>query len=208
MFEYSQPSYHSPIVTLVQNYPIKAYSVIAHIRQANRGEVALENTHPFTWELWRRNWTYAYNGQLNGYNSLKTGNFRPVGETDSEKAFCWLLRKLTQIYPRTPGSVTVMFKYIVTLATVLREKGVFNMLLSDGRYVMAFCSTHLHWITRRALFGVDTLVDQDMEIDFSSQTTPNDVVTVIATQPMMENDTWQKIMLGEWALFRLGERVI
>ncbi|EHF0434286.1 class II glutamine amidotransferase, partial [Salmonella enterica] len=124
------------------------------------------------------------------------------------KAFCWLLHKLTQRYPRTPGNMTAVFKYIATLATVLREKCVFNMLLSDGRYVMAFCSTHLHWITRRAPFGVATLVDQDMEIDFSSQTTPNDVVTVIATQPLTGNETWQKIMPGEWALFCLGERII
>lgn len=34
-----------------------------------------------------RNWTYAHNGQLKGYKSLKTGNFHPVGETDSEKRF-------------------------------------------------------------------------------------------------------------------------
>ncbi|EOW5993426.1 class II glutamine amidotransferase, partial [Salmonella enterica] len=53
-----------------------------------------------------------------------------------------------------------------------------------------------------------TLVDQDMEIDFSSQTMPNDVVTVIATQPLTGNETWQKIMPGEWALFCLGERII
>lgn len=51
-FKDPQPSYHSPIAKLVQNYPIKSCSVIAHIRQANRGEVALENTHPFTRELW------------------------------------------------------------------------------------------------------------------------------------------------------------
>jgi glutamine amidotransferase len=73
----------------VQDYPIKSCSVIAHIRQANRGIVALENTHPFTRELWGRNWTYAHNGQLR-YKS-GDGNFHPVGETDSEKAFCWLL---------------------------------------------------------------------------------------------------------------------
>lgn len=35
-----------------RDYPIKSCSVLAHIRQANRGEVALENTHPFTRELW------------------------------------------------------------------------------------------------------------------------------------------------------------
>ena len=94
------------------------------------------------------------------------------------------------------------------LADELRAKGVFNMLLSDGRYVMAYCSTNLHWITRRAPFGVATLLDQDVEIDFSSQTTPNDVVTVIATQPLTGNETWQKIMPGEWRLFCLGERVV
>ena len=51
-FKDPQPSFNSPIAKLVQDYPIKSRSVIAHIRQANRGEVALENTHPFTRELW------------------------------------------------------------------------------------------------------------------------------------------------------------
>ncbi|MNZ53398.1 Gamma-glutamyl-hercynylcysteine sulfoxide hydrolase [compost metagenome] len=192
----------------MQDYPIKSCSVIAHIRQANRGEVALENTHPFTRELWGRNWTYAHNGQLTGYKTLVTGNFRPVGETDSEKAFCWLLHKLAERYPRTPTNMTAVFKYIGSLACELREKGVFNMLLSDGRYVMAFCSTNLFWITRRAPFGVAKLLDQDVEIDFQTETTPNDVVTVIATQPLTGNETWQKIMPGEWVLFCLGDRVI
>ena len=119
-FKDPQPSFNSPIARLVQDYPIKSRSVIAHIRQANRGEVALENTHPFTRELWGRHWTYAHNGQLSGYKSLETGNFRPVGETDSEKAFCWLLHKLTQRYPRTPGNMTAVFKYIASLASELR----------------------------------------------------------------------------------------
>lgn len=66
-FKDPQPSFQSPIARLVQDYPIKSRSVVAHIRQANRGEVSLENTHPFTRELWGRNWTYAHNGQLRGY---------------------------------------------------------------------------------------------------------------------------------------------
>lgn len=207
-FKDPQPSFNSPIARLVQEYPIKSCSVVAHIRQANRGKVALENTHPFTRELWGRNWTYAHNGQLKGYHGLETGNFRPVGETDSEKAFCWLLHKLATRYPRTPGNMEAVFRYIATLAGELREKGVFNMLLSDGRYVMAFCSTNLFWITRRAPFGIAKLLDQDVEIDFQRETTPNDVVTVIATQPLTGNETWQKILPGEWALFCLGERVV
>ena len=191
-----------------QEYPIKSCSVIAHIRQANRGIVALENTHPFTRELWGRNWTYAHNGQLEGYENLGTGNLHPIGETDSEKAFCWLLHSITERYPEMPGDMVEVFSFIATLAGELREKGVFNMLLSDGRYVMAFCSTNLYWITRRAPFGVATLLDQDVEIDFQRETTPNDVVSVIATQPLTGNETWNKIMPGEWALFCLGDRVV
>ena len=96
-FKDPQPSFNSPIARLVQEYPIKSHSVVAHIRQANRGEVSLENTHPFTRELWGRNWTYAHNGQLKGYRQLDTGPFRPIGETDSEKAFCWMLHKLPSV---------------------------------------------------------------------------------------------------------------
>lgn len=207
-FKDPMPSVDSPIARLVQEYPIKSCSVVAHIRQANRGKVALENTHPFTRELWGRNWTYAHNGQLVDYQHLETGNFRPVGETDSEQAFCWLLYKLTERYTDIPTDMEAMFLYIAELATSIREKGVFNMLLSDGRYVMAFCSTNLFWITRRAPFGVATLIDRDVEIDFQKETTPNDVVTVIATQPLTANENWCKIEPGTFVLFCLGERVI
>ena len=100
-----------------------------------------------------------------------------------------------------------MFRYIATLCEQLRTKGVFNMLLSDGRFVMAFCSSNLYWITRRAPFGKATLLDRDVEIDFQRQTTPQDVVTVIATQPLTGNETWHKIAPGEFALFCFGERI-
>lgn len=207
-FKDPKPSYNSPIARLVQEYPIKSCAVVAHIRQANRGGVALENTHPFTRELWGRDWTYAHNGQLKGYRQLKTGHFRPVGQTDSEHIFCWLLSQLEQRYPRTPRHWPAVFRYLGMLAGQLCQKGVFNMLLSDGQFVMAYCSTHLYWITRRAPFGKATLLDHDVEIDFQKQTTPNDVVTLIATQPLTGNETWHRIAPGDFVLFHLGERIL
>ena len=45
----------------------------------------------------------------------------------------------------------------------------------------------------------------DVEIDFSSRRHQY-VVTVIATQPLTANETWNKIAPGEFALFHLGER--
>lgn len=200
------PSCESQIANLVRSYPIKSCSVISHIRQANRGSICLENTHPFTREMWRRQWTFVHNGQLSGYRqALKTEHHLPVGNTDSEMAFCWLMEQIKARYPKRPKNLKGAFRYIVKLCDQLRDLGVFNMLLSDGEYVLAYCSNNLHWITRRAPFGKASLIDSDWVIDFQEETTPNDVVTVIATRPLTENETWHKMQPGGYCLFKYGE---
>jgi glutamine amidotransferase len=83
----------------------------------------LENTHPFTRELWGRYWTFAHNGQLTGYKRLPTGRHRPVGDTDSEHAFCWLLDRLEHKYPKRPANFPAMFRYLATLCDELRGLG-------------------------------------------------------------------------------------
>lgn len=206
-FKDPNPSYQSKVAQLVQDYPIKSTAVVSHIRQANRGSVSLENTHPFTRELWGRYWTFAHNGQLTDYQDLITGHHRPVGETDSEMAFCWLLHQLETRYPVIPQDMMSVFEYIATLCDTLRAKGVFNMLLSDGEYVMSYCSNNLYWLTRCAPFGHAVLLDEDVTINFQEETTPNDVVTVIATQPLTENEVWHKMQVGEYNLFHFGERI-
>ncbi|GAJ73750.1 LOW QUALITY PROTEIN: predicted glutamine amidotransferase [Vibrio sp. JCM 18904] len=206
-FKDPKPSCESKIAELVQNYPIKSRAVVSHIRQANRGGVNLENTHPFTRELWVRYWTFAHNGQLSGYQDLHTGRHRPVGETDSELAFCWLLKQMEDRYPEPPKDMESVFLYVAKCCDELKEKGVFNMLLSDGEYVMTYCTNHLYWITRRAPFGKAALLDEDVEINFQEETTPHDIVSVIATQPLTGNEAWQRMKPGEYGLFHLGELV-
>lgn len=207
-FKDPNPSCDSKIAELVQNYPIKSRAVISHIRQANRGGVNLENTHPFTRELWGRYWTFAHNGQLTDYQDLQTGRHRPVGQTDSELAFCWLLKQMEDMYPEPPQDMESVFVYVAACCDKLREKGVFNMLLSDGEFVMTYCTNHLYWITRRAPFGKAALLDEDVEINFQEETTPHDVVSVIATQPLTGNETWQRMKPGEYGLFHVGEMVL
>ena len=202
------PSCESEIAKLVKSYPIKSKSVISHIRQANRGGISLENTHPFIREMWGRHWTYAHNGQLSNYKrALKTNMHLQVGNTDSELAFCWILDKVKEKYPQRPKNMLSVFRYIASLAKQLKSFGVFNMLLSDGVYVLAFCTSKLHWITRRAPFGKATLIDSDWIIDFQKETTPNDIVTVVATEPLTQDETWNKMESGTFVLFKEGELV-
>ena len=91
-------------------------------------------------------------------------------------------------FPEPPQDMIGVFRFVAKCCETLKSKGVFNMLLSDGEYVMTYCTNHLYWITRRAPFGKASLIDEDVEINFQEETTPNDVVSVIATQPLTDNE--------------------
>ncbi|NRD73911.1 class II glutamine amidotransferase [Shewanella sp. VB17] len=209
-FKDACPSSESHIAKMLQSYPIKSEVVISHIRQANRGCVSLENTHPFTRELWGRYWTYAHNGQLSEYDDkFIVSRFQAVGDTDSELAFCWILENVVNKFgEHEPDDVRSVFQYIASLADEIRELGVFNMILSDGDHVMSYCSNHLCYITRKAPFGQAKLIDTDVVIDFDKETTTNDIVTVIATRPLTHNEQWHILDAGDWELFCKGERVV
>jgi glutamine amidotransferase len=194
-FHDPQPSAHSEIARLLRDYEIKSRTVIAHVRRANRGRVALENTHPFTRELWGRAWTFAHNGQLKGIKKRSLGAFHPIGGTDSEHAFCWIMGRLSARFDALPR-VAHLALAIEELCEDLAPLGVFNMLLSDGRALYVFCNKALHYIERRAPFGRATLVDEDLQMDFAKVTTPDDRVVVIASSPLTRDEAWLSLPLG------------
>lgn len=203
-FHDPQPSARSDIARLLRDYPIHSRIVVAHVRRANRGRVALENTHPFTRELWGRVWTFAHNGQLKGVKRWPLGAFRPVGTTDSEHAFCWMLEQLRALGDECPPARRIDAE-IRRLCAALAPLGVFNMLLSDGRTLYAFCGKRLCYLTRRAPFGKATLIDEDLSVDFSKVTRPDDVVSVIATRPLTRDEAWIDASPGQLLVWRDGE---
>ena len=201
----SKATIESPVAELVRRYPIHSTNVIAHIRKATKGRIALENCHPFQRELWNRYWVFAHNGTLEGFEPPYSHCFRPVGETDSERAFCYLLDSLLRTYPDAPPSTEQIFDLLQQITLKITQHGVFNYLLSNGDCLFAHCSTSLHYITRRAPFGCAHLVDKDLTVDFTALTTPTDIVTVIATIPLTDNENWTAMDAGQLTLFRDGQ---
>jgi len=157
LFLDSKSAVQSPIAELVRTYPIHSMNVIAHIRRATRGKVALENTHPFVRELWGRHWVFAHNGTLRTVRRHKLGRFRPIGTTDSEHAFCALLTALDHDFRDYPRSPDVLADAIAAHAKKIGSEGTFNMLLGDGTQLYARCATKLHYIIRKAPFSKATL---------------------------------------------------
>lgn len=203
-FKDANPCSTSSIAKLISCYPIKSCCVISHIRQANRGRIALENTHPFTRELWGKEWTFAHNGQIKGIKKLETSYFQPVGTTDSEHAFCWILSSIRAKFPKQPSNLKTVFRYIAQLAKILNDMGVANFLIANGKYLLCHCSNNLHWITRKAPFGVAKLKDISLNVDFKKVTTEHDIVSIIATRPLTTNEQWHQMKPGEIQLFHLG----
>ncbi|NVK43014.1 MAG: class II glutamine amidotransferase, partial [Oceanospirillaceae bacterium] len=202
------PSVESAIAGLISSHPLKSHVVISHIRQANVGKVCLENTHPFSRELWGLSWSYAHNGQLSEkLYDLPLTFYRPVGTTDSEYAFCWLLGQVRERFPTPPEDIRALSDYIAALCDQLREFGVFNMLLTESHYLFCYCTTKLTWITRRAPFGQARLKDCELTVDFCHETTPKDIVTVIATVPLTDNENWETLGSGELIVFENGLEV-
>lgn len=207
-------SFHDPVASIdsevakfIQNYSIKSTQVICHIRKANRGRVSLENTHPFSRELWGKTWAFAHNGQLKGIKKKELTDYLPVGTTDSEHAFCWILDQLKQAFPSKPSRQKALWKVLEGILNDLATLGVFNVLISDSDSLFVYCSTKLTWLTRQAPFAEASLTDADVSIDFKKETSDSDIVTVIATEPLTHNEQWVKMASNEFSIFRSGKQV-
>ncbi|QDQ27958.1 class II glutamine amidotransferase [Chitinimonas arctica] len=198
-----QASSCSPIAELVRSYPIQSTNVIAHIRKATVGRVSLSNTHPFLRELWGHYWLFAHNGDLKTLPELDGSRFKPVGDTDSEYAFCWLLERLAQRFPTEPAQAE-LHAALAELVPELASHGSLNFLLSNGTWLAAHCATNLHYIVRQAPFGQAHLIDKDVSVDFNALTTPKDRVALIATQPLTDNEQWTRMEAGELVIFADG----
>jgi len=201
------PAVDSPVAELVRNYPIRSLNVIAHIRKATRGVISLENTHPFMRELWGRYWIFAHNGTLDGFTPRLRGDYRPVGTTDSELAFCCMLETLRDAFPDGMPALPELAELLEHLTGEIARHGKFNYLLSNGEYLFAHCADRLSYIVRQAPFTTAHLLDEDVEVDFSQVTTPQDRVAVIATLPLTDNEHWTVLEKGEMAVFCDGARI-
>lgn len=190
----------SPIAELVKRYPIKSCNVIAHIRKATQGVTALQNCHPFVRELWGHYWVFAHNGDLKDFHPRLHGAFRPVGDTDSERAFCWLMQEFAKAHACMP-SVEELTRTLAELVPQLAARGTFNMLLSNGAALWAHCSTSLQYLVRQHPFRPAKLQDEDLRVDFAQVTTPNDRVAVVATEPLTADEAWTPMQRSELRVF-------
>lgn len=126
--------------------------VLAHVRDASVGRVALENTHPFV----EGRWVFAHNGTVARYKRSRAvreallaalspaRRERLRGQTDSERCFQIFLSRLDVRGGRgqaTLAEVRTALAETVALVCAIADRGEFrstlNFLVSDGRLLCA-----------------------------------------------------------------------
>ena len=208
--------------------------MMAHVRYATQGCVALENVHPFSRELWGIHWSFCHNGEVPtfcnnaaqeeqprlGKTTKRDISYRPIGDTDSEAVFCAILNALKCEFGDVLPSLSVLHCFLRKICNEIIEghtdDTIFNFLLGCGQYTQFAYSwpgrrpgskvwNGLHYIVREPPFSTAKLVDDDYTIDFAAvNTEPTDRVAVITTKPLTSEEGWKEFKRGELLMFDKG----
>lgn len=208
----------SPYLQFVSQRHFKSDIVISHIRRATLGDVALRNTHPFARELGGRVHLFAHNGDIPGIKDM-AGNgrrpFRPVGETDSEMAFCLLLHRLQPMWLGTHQipSLEGRLEVILDFAKEIRDLGPANFIYTDGDVVVLHGHQRkhqedgrirppgMHLLCRSCQAGPASIRSHGLTIDATTQH------VVLAASVPLTDEPWMQLAEGEVVVLRAGEIV-
>lgn len=132
----------SACLGFIERHPIRSALVLSHIRHATQGAAAVRNCQPFVRELGGAMHVFTHNGHLDRavLSRLAVADgFRPVGETDSELAFCVLLERLRALWRAAAGVPALAHRVdvVAAFAEELRALGPANFLYADGDALFA-----------------------------------------------------------------------
>jgi predicted glutamine amidotransferase len=206
----------SALVRYLENDGPRTRLAISHIRHATQGDVSLANTQPFARELGGRMHVFAHKGHLPGIEASATmalGARRPVGQTDSEHAFCALLERLRPLWQdgRVP-SLATRLSLLAEFAGDLRAHGPANFLYADGDALFAHGHRRIQpalgrieppglWVLQRHCTPPEPAAQSEGGVAVS---TGERAIVWIASVPLTD-EAWRPLAEGELLAVREGE---
>jgi glutamine amidotransferase len=220
LYKEAEPASDSEWVQFIEEHDLRGTIVLSHIRRATRGVRSLKNTHPFRRELGGECHLFAHNGDLvdiEAHPDFELGFHRPMGETDSEYAFCALLNQLAQPWLLSSGvpPLDERLEIVVRFAGKLRGLGAANFIYSDGDTVFAHGNRRQHGAGEEprppglyALHRVRGVHPDDHTIDGLRISAGPDrqEMALVASVPLT-GEAWRPLGEGEVLAMRAGKIV-
>ncbi|MBE9043992.1 class II glutamine amidotransferase [Pleurocapsales cyanobacterium LEGE 10410] len=148
------PAIDSDYIHCLQDHNFSSNLIISHIRLATQGKIQLKNTQPFCRELAGKMHVFAHNGNFKSIETSKTiklGRYRPLGETDSEYAFCFLMNLMEDLWnsEKLPD-LEARLEVVSYFADIIRKLGPANFIYSDSEILFV----HGHRRTQKDNRGI------------------------------------------------------
>lgn len=212
----SSPAAESGLVRFMEANGPPSKLVLSHIRLATQGEPALRNTQPFQREMAGRAHVFAHNGDLENVRDLhrlESDRFVPVGDTDSEHAFCCLMHGLIPLWHASADmvpSVESRLEVIAEFAASLRPLGSFNFVYADGDTLFVHAHRRrqddgetrppgLHLLVRSSeQKAIDLSESGIMLSPFAQQ------MALVASVPLTDDEPWETIDEGDIIALKQG----
>jgi predicted glutamine amidotransferase len=220
LYKEAESAGESEWVEFIETHNMRSTIVLSHIRRATQGKPSLMNTQPFRRELGGNCHVFAHNGDLPDIQhnpGFPLGFHRPIGDTDSEHAFCSLLFRLEKLWLESTGPPDLegRLAVVVAFARSLALLGMANFIYSDGDAVFA------HGNTRRERTTDPPRPPGLWLLHRTERTSPlclstgglrilaepgGREMTLVASVPLTDED-WQPLAEGELVVLRRGSVV-
>ncbi|MDP3171615.1 MAG: class II glutamine amidotransferase [Polaromonas sp.] len=206
----------SALVRYLETQGPQTQLAISHIRHATQGAISFSNTQPFVRELGGQTHVFAHNGDLPNIQSCKAlalGAYRPVGQTDSEYAFCALMERLRALWGSAePPALDARLDLLASFASQLRALGPANFLYADGDALFAHGDRRLQpdsghagppglWTLQQHCAPADTPPGQQAGVAITQEERTS---LLVASVPLNAED-WEPLGEGELVAVRHGE---
>lgn len=180
------------------------------VRGAASGYTHLE-TQPFSRSFAGQDWLFMHNGDLDKtamarLHFNKSIFLEPMGRTDSELAFCFLLGKVQDYGARTLGEVD--HQVLLSWFLQLDDMGSADMVISDGTTVAAFYGSQSE--TRLYFARVKPPHDENgYQADAASfaLNNPRDTfrTALVFSSTAFRDDDWKPMQKGQLIIARRGQ---
>lgn len=185
---------------------------VCHLR-GHRRKRSQEDAQPFVRSYGGRQWIFAHDGDLErGWQqSLSLGEhpaFEPLGHTDSEHAFCWLLARVHGRNARSLGDVdfTEMQRWLAELNTL----GQLNVMLTDGDTLLVHRDQAQHgqmyFVRKLPPHGSTHMESDSVLVDLDAPEDPNRTALVFSSVPL-SGEPWLPMAGGQLVFARRGSIV-
>jgi transglutaminase-like putative cysteine protease/predicted glutamine amidotransferase len=181
---------------------------VGHVRGTAR-QGGPDDAQPFVRAYAGRDWTFAHAGDLSGDHAnrlpLATGGvLEPVGRSDSEHLFCWILSLLQEHKIRTLEEFG--WERLHQALQMANDLGTMTVLMSDGRDLIAYQDRDMSCAlcrTRRIAGSRDReLRGEDVAIRFGHVAAARTFVA-LASEPLSD-EVWARMQPGQLLVIRQG----